>query len=91
MRKTFGLVFNARAGVARPKLLDGVLAYLKAAGATVFAVPARGAEEASARVSELAESNGADAVIAAGGDGTFRAVATGAAGSALLSCSIPLG
>jgi len=62
MRKTFALVFNARAGVARPKLLDGVLARLKAAGATVFAVPARSAEEAALRVAELAQTKDADAV-----------------------------
>ena len=92
MRKTFALVFNNRAGVARPKLLDGVLASLKAAGADVF--PGRrtlSAEEASARVAELALSGGADAVIAAGGDGTFRAVAIGAAGSQLPVGFIPLG
>jgi diacylglycerol kinase (ATP) len=91
MRKTFALVFNARAGVARPQLLDGVLGHLKAAGATVFAVPARSAEEASLRISELALANGADAVIAAGGDGTFRAVAIGAAGSNLPVGFLPLG
>ena len=91
MRKTFALVFNARAGVARPKLLDGVLARLKAAGATVFAVPARSAEEAALRVAELAQTKDADAVIAAGGDGTFRAVATGAAGSELPVGFLPLG
>ncbi len=90
-RKTFALVFNARAGVARPKLLDGVLELLKSAGSDVFALPARSAEEASARVAELAASRKADAVIAAGGDGTFRAVATGAANSDLPIGFIPLG
>jgi diacylglycerol kinase (ATP) len=91
MRRTFALVFNARAGVARPKLLDGVLAGLKSAGATVFQLPARTAQEAAQRVAELAASRGADAVIAAGGDGTFRAVATGAAGTDLTVGYIPLG
>jgi diacylglycerol kinase (ATP) len=91
LRKSFALVFNARAGAARPKLLDGVLAGLKSAGADVFQLPARNAEEASARVAELAASDKADAVIAAGGDGTFRAVATGAANSNLPIGYIPLG
>jgi diacylglycerol kinase (ATP) len=90
-RKSFALVFNARAGAARPKLLDGVLAALESAGATVFVLPARSAEEASARVAELAAAGGADAVIAAGGDGTFRAVATGAANTGLAIGYIPLG
>lgn len=91
MRKTFALVFNARAGGARPKLLDGVLSELKSAGANVFQVAARSPEEASERVGDLARSNAADAVIAAGGDGTFRAVATGAAGTLLPIGFLPLG
>ena len=91
MRKKFALVFNARAGLARPRLLDGVLVVLKDAGADVFQVPARSAEEASMRVAELAGQRGADAVIAAGGDGTFRAVATGAADTELPVGFIPLG
>ena len=91
MRKSFALVFNARAGVARPKLLDGVLAGLKSAGADVFALPARSAQEATARVADLAASQKADAIIAAGGDGTFRAVATGAAGTDLAIGFLPLG
>jgi diacylglycerol kinase family enzyme len=49
------------------------------------------AEEAALRLAELARANGADAVIAAGGDGTFRAVATGAAGSELPVGFVPLG
>ena len=91
MRKKFALVFNARAGLARPRLLDGVLVVLKDAGADVFQVPARSAEEASMRVAALAGQRGADAVIAAGGDGTFRAVATGAADTELPVGFIPLG
>jgi diacylglycerol kinase (ATP) len=91
MRKSFALVFNARAGLARPKLLDGVLAAMRAAGADVFPLAARSAEEATARVTELARAGGADAVIAAGGDGTFRAVAAGASGSELPVGFIPLG
>lgn len=90
-RKTFALVYNNRAGVARPKLLDGTLAALKAKGANVFPLPARSAEEAAQRVSELAQSGSADAVIAAGGDGTFRAVAIGASGTQLPVGYIPLG
>lgn len=91
MRRSFALVFNARAGVARPKLLDGVLARLKAAGADVFQVAARSSEEASEQIAAIAKARSADAVIAAGGDGTFRAVATGAAGTVLPVGFLPLG
>ena len=91
MRKTFALVFNARAGVARPRLLDGVLAHLKGSNADVFQVAARSSEEAAQRIREIAATHAADAVIAAGGDGTFRAIATGAAGTSLPVGFLPLG
>lgn len=91
MRRRFALVYNATAGVARPRLLDSVIAALKAAGADVFQIAARSAEEASARVRETALGHMADVVIAAGGDGTFRAVATGAAGTPLPVGIVPLG
>lgn len=91
MRRRFALVFNATAGVALPRLLDGVLGALRARNADVFQVPARSAEEAADRVRELAERNICDAVIAAGGDGTFRAVATGAVGTTLPVGVIPIG
>lgn len=91
MRKSFALVFNARAGVARPKLLDGVLTRLKVRGADIYQVPARSSEEATQRIAEIARQKSADAVIAAGGDGTFRAVATGAAGTELPIGFLPLG
>lgn len=91
MRRRFALVFNSKAGVAIPRLLDGVLAIVRQSGAQVFQLPARSAAEAAERVSETARRGDCDAVIAAGGDGTFRAVATGAAGSGLAVGIIPLG
>ncbi|MET0408214.1 MAG: diacylglycerol kinase family protein [Hyphomicrobium sp.] len=91
MRRRFALVFNPSAGVALPRLLDGVVGALRGAAAEVFQVPARNAAEAAAQVADLAASNLCDAVIAAGGDGTFRAVAAGAAGTALPVGIIPLG
>ena len=91
MRQRFALVFNARAGVARPRLLDGVLSGVRGAGGRVFQVAARSAEEAAEQVADLARTGGADCVIAAGGDGTFRAVATGAGDTALPVGFVPLG
>ncbi len=91
MRRRFALVFNATAGVALPRLLDGVIGALRADNAEIFQLPARTAAEAAERVAALAQRNICDAVIAAGGDGTFRAVATGAAGTALPVGVIPLG
>lgn len=91
MRRRFALVYNSRAGVAFPRLLDGVLQRLKGAGAVVFQVAARSADEAAQKVGDIAARGEADAVIAAGGDGTFRAVATGAGGTSLPIGILPLG
>jgi diacylglycerol kinase (ATP) len=91
MRRRFALVYNATAGVALPRLLDGVLGTLRSANADVFQIPSRSADEAIERVKDLAERDICDAVIAAGGDGTFRAVAAGAAGTDLPVGVIPLG
>jgi diacylglycerol kinase family enzyme len=90
MRRRFALVFNSNAGVATPRLLKGVLAALRSNGADVVALPTASAAEATRRVAEVAREGGFDAVIAAGGDGTFRAVAAGA-GTALPVGIIPIG
>ena len=91
MRRRFAIVFNATAGSAIPLLLDRVLSAMRERGAEVFQLPARSAREATERVGALARDGGADAVIAAGGDGTYRAVAAGAAGSQLPVGVLPVG
>ena len=91
MRRRFALVFNARAGVPRPRLLKGVMQRLAAAGAEVYPIVATSAEDATRQVAEAAKEGDLDAVIAAGGDGTIRAVAAGAAGTPLAVGVIPLG
>ncbi len=91
MRRRFALIFNASAGVARPRLLDRAVGQLEAAGATVETLKTASAGDATAQVRELAADSGFDAVIAAGGDGTIRAVAAGAAGSSLAVGVIPIG
>jgi diacylglycerol kinase family enzyme len=91
MRRRFALVFNSTAGVAIPRLLDGVLAAMRARGADIFQLAARSSAEAAERVADAGRQGICDAVIAAGGDGTFRAVATGAAESGLPVGIVPLG
>jgi diacylglycerol kinase family enzyme len=91
MRRRFALVFNSTAGVAIPRLLDGVLAAMRARGADIFQLAARNSAEAAERVADVGRQGICDAVIAAGGDGTFRAVATGAAESGLPVGIVPLG
>lgn len=91
MRRRFALVFNSTAGVAIPRRLDGVLRRLRARGAEVFQIAARNASEAAEAIATAGRQGLCDAAIAAGGDGTFRAVATGAAQCALPVGLIPLG
>jgi diacylglycerol kinase family enzyme len=86
MRRRFALVFNSTAGVAIPRRLDGVLRRMRARGADVFQIAARSSTEAAEAIAEAGRRRLCDAVIAAGGDGTFRAVATGAA-----ECDLPIG
>jgi diacylglycerol kinase family enzyme len=86
MRRRFALVFNSTAGVAIPRRLDGVLRRMRARGADVFQIAARSSTEAAEAIAAAGRRGLCDAVIAAGGDGTFRAVATGAA-----ECDLPIG
>ena len=85
-----GLQFDSRASRSRACSM-ACFAGLRAQGADVFQLPARNAAEAAERVADVAHRRTCDAVIAAGGDGTFRAVATGAAESDLAVGIIPLG
>ncbi|MGQ0672849.1 MAG: diacylglycerol/lipid kinase family protein [Hyphomicrobium sp.] len=71
MRRTFLLVHNPIAGIAGRRLVDRVTSALQVAGARVVKAPA-GADGPD--LSAL-DGGGFDAVIAAGGDGTFRALA----------------
>lgn len=91
MRQRFALVFNQRAGTIRPLLLDRVLTLLRNAGANVEPVKATSAEDASAQVRALALERRADAIIAAGGDGTVRACAIGTGDTGMPVGYIPLG
>ena len=91
MRRRFALVFNASAGVAGPHLLKRVIERLEAAGATVEMLETASSADATAQVRTLAMTKSMDAVIAAGGDGTIRAVAAGASGTELAVGVVPLG
>lgn len=86
MRRRFLLVFNPIAGVAGSRLIDRVVAALEATGAQIVRA---GPGASGPDLSELDRSP-FDAVIAAGGDGTFRAIA-GAIGTRLPIGILPMG
>lgn len=91
MRRRFALVFNDRAGSFRPLLLERVRARIRAGGGDVELVAAQSVDDVVSAVRAIAQAKSADAVIAAGGDGTIRAVASGASGTDLPVGVIPLG
>jgi diacylglycerol kinase family enzyme len=86
MRRRFFLVENPGAGVAGSPLVEDVVRLLGSGGASV--TRSGGADIASNRlaVRKAAESGGYDAIVAAGGDGTIRQVAT-----TLIGRDTPLG
>lgn len=91
MRSRLLVIVNPTSGVSGRVLLPSVLAALRSAGAAVdVATPASGAE--ARRLSAAAASaRSHDAVVAAGGDGTFREVAAGALGTGMPVGLVPLG
>ena len=87
-RRKFLLVHNAVAGVKGRTLVDEVVAHLEKFGASVTRCPPG---EAAMRDAVRASSGHYDAIIAAGGDGTVRALAAALAGDATPIALIPMG
>lgn len=85
MRARFLLVSNRLAGLTSSRLVAESVAILRAAGASVVHAQPDSVTEARRLASEAAREGQVDAVIAAGGDGTIRQIA-----SALLGTSMPL-
>jgi YegS/Rv2252/BmrU family lipid kinase len=86
MRRRFFLIANPGAGVSGSPLVDEVMRALVARGATVERTTAANLKSATIAARSAAESGRFDAIVAAGGDGTIRHVA-----SALIGTVIPLG
>lgn len=86
MRRRFFLIANPGAGVAGAPLVEEVARALASRGATVERTTAANLTAATHAARQAAESGRHDAVVAAGGDGTIRHVA-----SALIGTATPLG
>ena len=91
MRRRFHLIANPKAGRGRQGLVTDIAGRLEAAGAEVRY--AAGSSEAAAlnEARSVAESRAADAIVAAGGDGTIRLAAKAVAGTGVPIGVIPLG
>jgi diacylglycerol kinase (ATP) len=85
-RRRFLLIANPIAGRLGRRLLEPTLACLEASGATVTRGPPNGIEDARRAIAQAARDGAVDAVLVAGGDGSFRLAAT-----ALLGTSMPIG
>lgn len=86
MRRRFFLIANPGAGVFGAPLVDEVVRALLSRGAAVERTTAASLKDATLAAREAAGSGRYDAVVAAGGDGTIRHVA-----SALIGTDTPLG
>lgn len=90
-RLRFLIIHNPHAGVARNTLLADVVAALQQAGATVTLEAAESAAEDRRLVAQALRARAFDAVVAAGGDSTIRAVASGLVGTGMPLGIIPSG
>lgn len=79
MRRRFYLVFNRLAGTSRARAVETLIAALEARGATVDRAPPGTLTEIRNGARAAALSGQVDALIACGGDGTIRQIATAAA------------
>jgi diacylglycerol kinase family enzyme len=86
MRRRFFLIANPGAGITGSPLVDEVAHALLGAGAQLTLTQPGDIEAARSQVREAAQSARYDAILAAGGDGTIRQVA-----SALIGTDTPLG
>lgn len=90
-RRRFLLVANPEAGRLGRRMLEPTLDCLAQAGAVVTRAPSTGIKEAARAIALASRGGDVDAVLVAGGDGSFRMAATALLGSGLPIGLIPLG
>lgn len=88
--RRLALIFNPTAGQRRRRRFAAALDLLSA-GAVVRVLPTGARGDAERFAAQVAADGGADAIVAAGGDGTINEVINGMAGSGLPLGIVPLG
>lgn len=91
MRRRFLVLVNPTAGVKGRAPLPRVVAALERAGAEVTTMTPSSGADTRRRAADAAAARSFDAIVAAGGDGTFREVAIGALGTDMPVGLIPAG
>lgn len=91
MRDRFLIVHNPNAGAGRRDLLHRVVEALKSSGCRVALTEAVCSRTGTDAARAASKSGDYDAVVAAGGDGTLRSVASGLRGTHVPAGIIPLG
>ena len=86
MRRRLFVISNPGAGLSHSSLIDDAVRALERAGASLTRVRPASIDAARLAAREAAASGSYDAIVAAGGDGTIRHVA-----SALIDSGTPLG
>ena len=89
-RRRLALIFNPTAGRRRRRRFAAALELLSA-GAAVRVMPTGARGDAERFAAAVAADGSADAIVAAGGDGTINEVVNGMAGSGLPLGIVPLG
>jgi diacylglycerol kinase (ATP) len=90
-RPRLTVIFNPTAGRRRRRRLDAALAQLSATGAALSVRPTTAPGDAERLAAATVAADNADALVAAGGDGTINEVINGMAGSPLPLGLLPLG
>jgi YegS/Rv2252/BmrU family lipid kinase len=90
-RQRLAVIFNPTAGRRRQQRFAAALTRLSAAGAQVRVLPTEARGDAERLAAGVVAAGDADAIVAAGGDGTINEVINGMAGGGLPLGLLPLG
>lgn len=89
--RNVSVIFNPKGGSAKGRTLETLVSSLVAAGVHVTTTPTTPERDSAKTLAKMAATNGADLVVAFGGDGTVRQVAEGLMGTNVAMAVFPGG